>query len=276
MSRAFWDDGPVENYLTQVVVGVAIAVIVSILAFIAKLPQRLWARQKAEKTERAARHDEYLWRRREAFDDLLADFRPMHQRWSKLRGVLLRQQFGRVANMDEQTEEHEVEALETELKKRLSQLSDRAPSDDLRRAVASATKKHDAIERALIFNNHVLMDGNDENKEDAYLEFYEKMDDYDEGVRELSEVAYKESQPRAPRKVDPVSVIGIVVFAGIAVTLVLWAFSVEAVWARVILLLVALMSAIMLAGPISTFWKVEGEDASHADADDKDKPPQDE
>lgn len=267
---ALWDDGPVENFLTEVAIGVAIAVIVSILAFIAKLPQRLWARQKGEKTERAAQHDEYLWRRREAFDDLLAEFRPMHQRWSKLQGALLRQQFGRMADMDDEPEPQKVEDLEADLKKLLSQLSDRSPSEALRQAVASVTKEHDAIERALIFNNHVLMDGNDENKEDAYSEFYEKMDAYDAAVRKLSDVAYRDGQPRAPRKVDPVSVIGIVVFAGIAVTLVLGAFSVDAVWARVILLVLALMSAIMLAGPISTFWKVEGEDASHADADDKD------
>lgn len=240
--------------------GMAIAVFGGLtVVFVGWACKEVFARWRAREKKIAGRHDGYLWRRREAFDDLLADFRPIHKRWSRQQGVLLRKQFGQVSDTDGEPEPEVVEDLQARLMKLLSQLSDRSPSEVLRQAVASATKKHEAIERALIFNNHALTVGNDENKEDACSEFHEKMDAYDKAVRELSKVAFEDGQPRARRKVEPVSVIGIVVFAVVAVVLVWWAFSVDALWARVVLMVFALASAAMLAGPISTLWKPDGE-----------------
>lgn len=84
--------------------------------------------------------------------------------------------------------------------------------------------------------------------------------DLDRAIGRLAARVRVDAEVTISREVDPISVVGIVVFAGLAVGLGAWGLSVEPVWARVLLWVLAAASALMLAGPIGTFWKAKDED----------------
>jgi cytochrome c556 len=142
--------------------------------------------RRAAARERETRHDEYLWRRREEFEKLLADFIPVYERWSLFEGAQARNQFGMMADTTPEPEPYWVEDLRDEVNKFVAQLEVRSPSGAVDRALARATEAREAVWSALIFNNHVLLDGNREQQDDAFAEFMDKIEAFDESVRELS------------------------------------------------------------------------------------------
>lgn len=152
--------------------------------------------RRAERRERESRHEQYLWRRREEFEQLVAEFVPVYERWSLFEGAQARKQFHKMADTTPEPEPDCVDDLRDEVDKFLAQLEVRSPSEALDCALVQVVEARDLVWGALILNNHVLLSGTEEQRDEAFDEFMDKIDVFDRAVRELSSLTPKEGRRR--------------------------------------------------------------------------------
>lgn len=189
--ETFW--GQLGLVVAGAILGAALTAILAVLDHRRNVKSDREAREqefrRAAARERETRHEEHLWRRREEFERLVAEFVPVYERWSWLQGVLNRMAFRSMGDMDPEPDEADVDDLGQEVNKYIAQLKVRSPSEAIDRALASVSEAQHSVWTGQRYINHVLLKGDDEAIDAAPREFMDKLDAFDEAVRALTSTA---------------------------------------------------------------------------------------
>lgn len=196
--ETFW--GQLGLVVAGAILGAALTAILAVLDHRRNVKSDREAREqefrRAVERERETRHEEHLWRRREEFEKLLAEFIPVYEKWNLYEGAAARMQFGRMADTTPEPEPSWVEVLQDEVNKFVAQLKVRSPSEELDGALARVIEARDAVWGALVLNNHMLISGTEKDHDGVFSAFLDKIEAFDEAVGGLSSVSSKDGRRR--------------------------------------------------------------------------------
>lgn len=144
---------------------------------------------KRARRDKEARQEEYLRRRRDEFERVLADFVPVHKRWAWLIAVSIRQIYAAMSDTDPEPDTAEVDELELQVHRYVAQMRVRSPSEGVTALLDDVTTHMHSLWMARNFVNHISLSGSgDPEEEEAMRNVDDVLSQLDEAVGSLVEV----------------------------------------------------------------------------------------
>jgi hypothetical protein len=141
--------------------------------------------KKRAQRDRVARREEYLRHRRDAFEGVLEDFVPVHDRWSRVLALSIRELYASMSDTDPMPDEVELDQLDLEVDRYIARLKVRSPSATLTEHVDTVASDRESVRLALNAVNHAALNGTDENQEEARQDFGDALDRLADAVAAL-------------------------------------------------------------------------------------------
>lgn len=174
-------DQLLDSNLTAAVIGLA-GVVVGVL-----ITARMENKRETMRAvrDRQARQEEYVRRRRDEFENILAEFVPIHKQWRSLQELAIRDRYAEMSDTDPMSDEEALEASEKQLDRLIAQLSVRSPSDELTRILENVAERRERIWQKFNYVNHVGLDGDEDDQQDAKECMYKALVDFGEEIEVL-------------------------------------------------------------------------------------------